>query len=62
MKIEDVYIGQKVGFTYNGSPLVGFVKEIKKEIHKGVEKDIIVVHTVEHDEVEIIPKRLLGLL
>ena len=62
MKIEDVYIGQKVGFTYNGSPIVGFVKEIKKEIHEGVEKDIVVIDNVEHEEVEIIPKRLLGLL
>lgn len=62
MKIKDVYVGQKVGFTYNGSPMIGIVKDIKKELHKGIEKDIIVMHNVEHDEVEIIPKQLLGLL
>ena len=62
MKIKDVYVGQKVGFTYNGSPMIGVVKEIKKELHKGIEKDIIVMHNVGHDEVEIIPKRLLGVV
>lgn len=62
MKIEDVYVGQKVGFTYDGSPMIGVVKEIKKEIHKGIEKDIVVMHNVEHEEVEIIPKRLLGVM
>lgn len=62
MKVEDVFVGQKVGFTYNGSHMIGVVKEIKKELHKGIEKDIIVMHNAEHEEVEIIPKRLLGLL
>lgn len=62
MKIEDVFVGQKVGFTYNGSPLIGVVKNIKREVHNGIEKDIVMMHNFEHQEVEIIPKRLLGLL
>lgn len=54
MKIQDCYIGQKVGFTYEGDVNSGFVNSING--------DYISLDHKDYDSVEVNVKHLLGVL
>lgn len=61
MKLEDVVIGQRVGFPYEGKSLVGVVTELENIPKDGEDRWVA---TVESDEMvwEVNIKRLLGVV
>lgn len=54
MKIQDCYIGQKVGFTYQEEVFTGVIKSLSGSV--------AVISSDEHEDSEINVKYLLGLL
>lgn len=54
MKIQDCYIGQKVGFTYQDEVFTGVIKSLNGSV--------AVISSDEHEDSEINVKYLLGLL
>ena len=54
MKIQDCYIGQKVGFTYQDEVFVGVIKSLNDSI--------AVVSSNDHEDSEINVKYLLGVM
>ena len=54
MKIQDCYIGQKVGLTYQDEVFTGVVKSLNG--------NVAVITSDEHEDSEINVKYLLGLL
>lgn len=61
MKIEDVYKGQSVGFTYKGVKHIGKVLDVQPEYVNG---DLVYLATVETDvqDFEVNVARLLGVV
>ena len=54
MKIQDCYIGQKVGFTYQDEVFTGVIKILNG--------NVAVISSSEHEDSEINVKYLLGVL
>ena len=54
MKIQDCYIGQKVGFTYQDEVFIGIIKSLNGSV--------AVISSDEHEDSEVSVKYLLGLL
>lgn len=54
LKIQDCYIGQKVGFTYQDEVFTGVIKSLND--------NVAVITSNEHEDSEINVKYLLGLL
>ena len=54
MNIQDCYIGQKVGFTYQDEVFTGIIKSLNG--------NVAVISSNEHEDSEINVKYLLGLL
>lgn len=54
LKIQDCYIGQKVGFTYQEEVFVGVIKSLNDSI--------ATISSNEHEDSEINVKYLLGVL
>lgn len=54
MKIQDCYIGQKVGFTYQDEVFIGVIKSLNG--------NVAVISSDEHEDSEVSVKYLLGAL
>lgn len=54
MKIQDCYIGQKVGFTYEGEVFTGIIKSLNGSV--------AVIILDEHEDSEVSVKYLLGVV
>ena len=54
MKIQDCYIGQNVGFTYQDEVFTGVIKSL--------DGNVAVISSDEHEDSEINVKYLLGVL
>lgn len=54
MKLQDCYIGQKVGFTYQDEVFTGVIKSLNG--------NVAVITSDEHEDSEINVKYLLGVL
>lgn len=54
MKIQDCYIGQKVGFTYQEEVFVGVIKSLNGSV--------ATICSNEHEDSEVNVKYLLGVL
>lgn len=54
MKIQDCYVGQKVGFTYQDEVFTGVIKSLSGSV--------AVISSDEHEDSEVSVKYLLGAL
>lgn len=54
MKIQDCYIGQKVGFAYQDEVFTGVIK--------GLNGNVAVIGSDEHEDSEVSVKYLLGVI
>ena len=62
MKIEDLYIRQKVGLSHRGEVITGKVVKVFEDVIDGKPFTIATVETPQYELLEVNIKKLLGIV
>lgn len=62
MKIEDLYIGQKVGLSHRGEVITGKIVKVFEDVIDGKPFTIATVEKPQYELLEVNIKKLLGVV